>query len=285
MNGQRMERLWLAALAVMLLMGCEEAPFGKSEIDQPDRQSIYGRIRLDRDADAAGVYVWLQGTPLSAFTDAGGEFQLRLADSNIGHSLLIGGVYRLYFYVANYGLESAEVLIQNGRFLYQKGDVDRNGRLARPGVMRKRLVIETEVQPASVASDFQGDVRIRLTLWATDDSVTVVFPKMIGNSLGVVLLQHLGTDSVYTELSDIDTQNTFTAKIGREMQTWEMMMEIFPGRLPPGRYRVIPFLFIQDPQVPEGLLESLGGNWRAPGRDYLRIPFKRHDAILEIQPN
>ncbi len=280
-------RMWHAYTVMFLLgfwlAGCEESPIGTSTIDPGSFTAIQGRVRLDVEDDPAGVYIWLEGTPISTYTDQTGRFTIQLS-SVAGTDLPMAGAFRLFFFLANYRLEYASILIRNGQFLYKNGDVDAQGRVTRPKTLRKTLQVKVSVSPDSIAQHVQQNIRIRLSLAATDDSVTVIFPKMAGNFLGAVLFHHLETDSVYSEISDIDLQNAITQKIGQEEQHWTVDFEYFPGMFPTGRYRIIPYFIIRQDSLPGGLLESIDPQVEQFGPAYIKYPIKRREAVLVIRP-
>jgi hypothetical protein len=53
--------------------------------------------------------------------------------------------------------------------------------------------------------------------------------------------------------------------------------------LPVGRYEAIPYFFIEQENMPSGLLASLGENVEAFGADFLKIPIKRKGGRFVIR--
>ncbi|RMD98666.1 MAG: hypothetical protein D6814_07080 [Calditrichaeota bacterium] len=273
----------LLSLALLLIAaGCSKSPFGNSDIASAP-SVISGQIALNSADDPAGVYVWLEGTALSTRTDAMGEYQFSLPASGNGLFNNIDGSFRLWFYVANYRLASAEVLIRDGQFVFSRGDVDAKGHLLRPHTLLKTLAIETAVSPAAVPSDYSGLISVDVALWALGDSVTVLFPKVVSGGFGALLLHHLDSDSVFVQNPNIDAQSKLVAKVGEDRRHWEMVFRIEPGMLPTGKYEIIPFLLIQQEDLPPELIRSLGEHVEEFGASYLKIPFKRSGGLFEIQ--
>ena len=286
----KMRRPWgglLRALSGLMLLlwltGCEKSPIGTSRIQPDNFLQLEGQIGLSAEDSPAGVYVWLEGTPIRTHTDERGRFSIQLSRVT-NADLPLRGAFRLFFFVANYRIDFANVLIQDGKFLYNRGDVDARGRITRPKQLKKLLSVKVAVSPEAVNEDVQQLIQIRLALAAIDDSVTVIFPKMAGSFLGAVLFHHLDTDSVYAEISDIDFQNAITLKIGQEEQEWIVQIDYLPGMFPIGRYRVVPYFLIQQEDLPSGLLESIDARVSQFGPAYLKYPLKRREAILEIRP-
>jgi len=194
----------------------------------------------------------------------------------------MNGVFKLYFYVANYKLSSVEVVVQNGDFLYSRGDIDENGEMNGTRSLLKLLNISTLVEPASVETDFEGLVNIQLTLQAAFDSVTVVFPKIVGGSSGAVILRRIGSGDIFMDIPDISTDIRVVERIGPEERIWDMVFNLVRGALPEGQYEIVPYFLIEQENMPEELLESLGPNVMELGPGYLKIPFKREGGYFEV---
>ena len=62
-----------------------------------------------------------------------------------------------------------------------------------------------------------------------------------------------------------------------------MTFNLILNPLPPGKYEVIPYLFISHETIPEGLIESIGSNVKKLHPDYLKIPFKRVGGEFEVR--
>ena len=61
--------------------------------------------------------------------------------------------------------------------------------------------------------------------------------------------------------------------IRQEQTTWRIRKSWPPCELPVGVYRFIPYLIIRQPNVPQGLIESLGRDAQKLDRSYLNMPF------------
>ena len=55
-----------------------------------------------------------------------------------------------------------------------------------------------------------------------------------------------------------------------------------PGELVSGQYEVIPYINIQQKDLPEGLLQSIGENVTNYSADFLKIPFKIKNNKFQI---
>ena len=62
-----------------------------------------------------------------------------------------------------------------------------------------------------------------------------------------------------------------------------LVVPIFPDDLEPGQYEIIPYLLIQDQQVPEALIESLGIDVLILGESYIDLPMLRQADPLTFR--
>lgn len=270
------------ALALAAAMACTSNPFGDEDIQRADHRTISGHLNLADNTTPDDVYVWLGGTSISARTDRNGDFHLTLPPAGNSGTVVSGGIFNLYFYVANYKLSTATVYTQKDGFEFGQGDVDAHGRLLGTRHLEKLLHIRTQAFPNSVARDFAGPVDILLTLQATLDSVTVILPKVVGGLLGGIVLKKKESGEHFYSIPDIDANTKLFARIGGEPRSWRMVLNIARGQFAPGHYEIIPYMLVQQEEVPPALLQSLGPNVEEIGEDFLKIPFKRDMGELTI---
>jgi hypothetical protein len=270
-----------ASFGFWLIMGCTESPIGGKVENSPQVQ-IRGRVDLSDGVGPEGVYVWLEGTPLSTSTDKDGFFQITLPPARQNDPTYANGVFNLYFFLANYKLNYTPVVIQNGEFAYSRGEVDKDGELTNNRHLFKRLQVKTLVNPEVVSTNYEGPVVVQVALRATLDSVTVVFPKVIGGLLGGILLKNKTTDEVFINAADAGPNLREVAKIGNEFYYKPLVFTRRRIELSPGEYEIIPYFLIQHDNMPAGLLPSLGRNVEEITSEYLKIPFKREGGRFVI---
>jgi len=272
-------------MGLLLLHGCTEHPFDKSEITGGNRQ-IQGNLTLSDKMAPDGVYVWFESFDISTNTDRDGQFMIHLPHPDVqGTPGGTTGVFKLYFYIANYKLASARAVVRNGEFIFSEGDFDENGVMNSTRSLLKILHVSTSVEPDSVLADYEGRLDIKITLQALFDTVTVIFPKIMGGTPGAVLFRRLGYGDIFVDLSDNNDNALTVERIGPETYDLYMVFDMRHGALPVGRYEVIPYFLIEQENMPYGLLESLSPNAEALGPDYLKIPFKRKGGFLEVFQN
>ncbi len=286
-NTRRAFGLALAIIGGAGLSGCTDSPFD-NEI-KPEARVMRGQVRLDDPQDAlAGVYVWLEGVNLSTRTDNTGKFQIEIPTSlTSAGGVAVNGVFRLYCYVANYTVSSAEIVVRNGQFEYGHGGLTPSGDLKEPMRLFKILTITTIVDPPVVPRDYRAGIDMQTTFAATMDSVLLVVPKSVGGLLGGIFFRHLQTGDIFIDIPDLgaDTRDRFL--VGNQpvsrRQIFQLngvnFRELF---LPAGDFEVIPFFFIEQENLPSGLLKSLGENVEGPNEEYLRIPFRREGGAFQV---
>jgi hypothetical protein len=272
----------IALIGLSNFCGCTSNPFGEDDIAS-GTGTIRGSVQLSNRASPEGVYLWLDGFNLSTRTDASGNFVLTLPPPSAqGSSGGISGVFNLYFYLANYLLASTQVATQKGGFVYARGDLNAKGELAAPKTLQRFLRISTLVAPSSVRTNFTGNINVEVTLEATIDSATVIFPKAVGGLLGAIFIKRAGSEEVFLAESVPGAVTRDIQIIGRAPHRRLMLFNLLQRPLPPAEYEVIPYVLIRHEFIPPGLMASLGANVEDFGPDYLKIPFSREGGRLTV---
>jgi hypothetical protein len=262
--------------------GCTENPFSNDKVSGGSRQ-VSGTVRLGDGQSAEGVYIWLDGFNLGSRADGSGRFQLILPPRS-AQGGEINGAFSLYFYAANYRLETSEVVVRSGEFAYDKGDINKNGELARAPVLAKFLRIVTTLSPATVSASALDRVFATVRLEATSsDTVTVAFPGLFSDGLAKALLKKSGSDEailLYSNEFGFATSDLQIVGIGGFSRT--IAFNLRGVSIPPGDYELIPYLLTRHEAVPARLIEKLGSNAEAFGKEYLQIPFRREGGSLKV---
>ena len=276
------------------LVACESNPVGGGTDIAAPRRRLLGEVRLDaRMMPPAGVYVWLEGFNLGQKTAADGRFEFvlppPLAQSG-GRG--VSGAFNIYYFMANFRLAVTPVQVINGDLVYSTDQIDADGELRIPKTLSQRLRIGTSMQPYSVRNsdinvtagktDFL--LRVDVTLQAVRDSVIVFFPRKVGPTISPLLFRNVATNETKIfgsaiagfVASDIDTIDSVPV-----VRT--LVVPIFPDDLEPGEYEIIPYLLIQDQQVPEALIESLGIDVLILGESYINLPMLRQADPLTFR--
>ncbi len=271
-------------VSLFFVYACTQNPVGDDEISSRNR-TIKGEVRLSNNLHSENVYVWLDGFNLGTRTDEQGKFRLALPPTSAQDNFAgVTGAFNLYFFVANFNLQSTQVFIQNGLFVYSEGEINSSGELNQPKFLIQNLQIQTKVQPSSVSNSeivvVEGKsnfiLRVDVTLQTVKDSIVVFYPALVKDTFGPLLYRNVDSNEV-TILgstvatfvdSDLDTVDMVPGKR-------TMVVPLFPDDLLPGEYEIIPYLLIKNEEIPERLIGSLGEDVEELGPDYLSIPMIR----------
>lgn len=266
-----------------LFFSCIENPFGGDDNISGGTRSLHGQINLSNGASAEGAYVWLEGFNLGARANSNGKFTVTLPPAASQGSSGATGVFQLYFFLANYTLKTAAIVTRNGTFVYDQGELDRNGELRNAKVLERFLRISTQVIPATVAASYAGTINVETTLEATIDTATVVFPNTLAGLLSAVLVRRAGSNEVLGIYEAVpNAEGVETQRIGRTAVKRSMSFNFLTRPLPPGDYEVVPYFLIRHQQLPALLMASLGGNAEQLGPGYLNLPMQREGGQLKV---
>jgi len=271
-------------VSLFFVYACTQNPISDDEISSRNR-TIKGEVRLSNNLRSENVYVWLDGFNLGTRTDEQGKFSLALPPLSAQDNFAgVTGAFNIYFFVANFNLQSTQVFTQNGLFVYSEGEINSNGELNQPKFLIQNLQIQTKVQPSSVSnsqivvvegkSDFL--LRVDVTLQTVKDWIVVFYPALVKDTFGPLLYRNvdsnevtiLGSTVATLVESDLDTVDMAPGKR-------TMVVPLFPDDLLPGEYEIIPYLLIKNEEIPEPLIGSLGEDVEELGPDYLFIPMIR----------
>ena len=264
--------------------GCTWNPFSHGKINSgglADR--LRGRVALTSGKSPKGVYVWLEGANIGTFSDSTGQFTLSLPSGpQLGGFEGLSGVYRLFFFIANFKLESVKVALQNGQFVYGEQSLDEKGYLRQTVYLTQILRITTQVYPASVPSTYKHRIWIKTTVVSLQDTVKVVFPRSDGTFLGGVFLKNLETGAVTVLESAFGPDVRYEIDVGPNSQSLVRIFTLPSYPLNPGRYRAIPYLFVLQKGLPSELVQSLGDRVTELSPEYLKIPFRREGGFFQV---
>ncbi|MBC7187752.1 MAG: hypothetical protein H5U38_12030 [Calditrichaeota bacterium] len=285
-------RLFLFALVVA--GGCTHNPFGDDQIVAPGAE-IRGQVLLQDGSSPEGVYVWLEHFAAGTWTDARGQFRLPLSVTGAQAGTGVTGSFRLFFYLGNYAVQTAEVVLRNGVLMPGHGDVDSEGVLRRPVILPRLLSVTTRVEPDSFPPAVGGDVspgsfqgttiEVSVTLRADVDSLPVLLPNRRAGPAALLFIRGLDPGSS-VQLIPQESLGALLAPLVPDTITpvgrsWSGGFYLSKGALPAGRYEVVPYVLVPQSSVPEALLASLGVS-PTPGLSYLKLPFKRRQGVLTV---
>jgi len=271
------------SIVIILLMGllisCTENPFFKEKIKFNERQTISGNVGLESSDDNSGIVVYLESFELFTKTDSDGNFTLIIPAAHLQPGDGLTGLYKIYFYVANYRIEFLTVLVSNGEFVFDIVDLNSQGEIKRKVVLKKLLDVSSKVTPVSINEDYDGDINVELTLNNRIDSVIVSTFIVKKKELGSVYLSSINQvhliklRNVSLKSFVISDQTIFRMEID-----WGLEKEGIGA----GNYDVIPYLQIYQEGVPDKLLKYIGVNSQSFHPDFLNLPFRRQTEQIVI---
>ena len=270
------------SLTAVIDFRCTSNPFSKDKIT-PSHQIVKGTVRLNDGSDPGGVFVWLEQLDISTRTDSTGAFSLEIPAPQTQPGGGINGVYRLYYYVANYQIAASATAIVKGSFVYGEENIDSNGNIKPAIVMKKLFDIDTKVTPTIFPHDSTGYILIYISLYNIQKATEIIwFINRANQTLASIALKEVGAADEETVL----VQQSIWTETQLLSSDTVLSMHLFSREfsLPPGKYQVIPYLFIEQENLPPKLLQSLGRcydiyHWHT---DYLKIPFKQNIGYLTI---
>lgn len=272
------------SLLLMLALGCTENPFMTE--DKILNNSISGKVALNTGVDAKGIYVWFKALNVSAWTDESGSFTLAVPPPAQQPGGGIDGIFKLYFYCANYQVKSVQIAMFNGNVQYSKQNLNNKGELKETVQLNEIVHIMTTYGPRDSTETGTVNLPAYFTLQARTEPVTVTGNISIADFQGdpeYLTGFLLDPDGNFVKVLKPDNRGSRTSniEIGANAVTLEpVMISVKPGF--PGTYQVIPYLIINQKNLPAGLLQSMGDHVLEPGAEFLMMPLKIENNKFKI---
>lgn len=280
----------LTIIYLTVLIRCTSNPIGDDEIRLGNRQ-ISGSIQLGNGLPSEGIFVWLEGFNDQTLTDDNGQFKLTLPPKTAqANSNGVTGAFNLYFYMANFKLETMPMQVSRGEFIYPPGVFNDEGELNRPAMMTQILNVKSQMSPTTFATDHQGLLTARIFLQTTEpDTVFTLFPPQVGTLIYPLLIQNIETGAVdiieTTHVGIPFNANTDTLKITRDTPVEVVrILRWNASDFQPGSYRIIPYIQVLQEGIPPQLLDSIGSGIGELGPKYLDLPFYREGGEFSVNP-
>ena len=269
---------------------CTKSPFGDDDLGGSNvagaLRNIQGNVSLNDGSDPENVYVWMEVFEISNYTDEKGHFSLTLPNkANYGGSEGISGFYDVYFYIANYILDSAQVIVNENEFLYGAGDISTDGSLS-PLVMRKYVDIKTTLDPPTISTDYDTVITVNIELKAKIDFALVHFPGATFLS-GLIFVKNRDSNDYYSYWASLMMHLPYWSEdwIAVEKErpakiTMQFTLKNQP--LQTGRYEIIPYFFTFHDRFQEDFMEKVFPNSSSLDSNFFNIPMKREGGYLEV---
>lgn len=279
MINQKLQFALLFIICCTALSGCTENPF----FNPPEvgAAQISGQVLLSREVDNSGVYVWIERLELSASTNPDGEFLINIPPpASQGGGNGIDGDLFMYFYIANYKLDSVRVSFLRGVPVISRGDLNEEGNLDHVINLSKLLNVRVSVSSDSVsmASPDSLKVTIKLTSTAVNPVASIMAKansREYTPASPALFIKKVGSDEHIFKMIDIGYHVELVNFIDQNVTViHEMTIKFTDGELLTGVYEVIPYVKVRGVDPPLELLESLGNHVLDYHPDYLNLPFK-----------
>ena len=268
-------------LIILILGGCTENPFVKNNITDDANRVLSGEVVVGEETDPSGVFVWLKELNLNTWTDKNGNFSFTLPpkpESQPGGGFT--GFVTIYYFVANYFLESSRVFIFDGAFKYNDADLNEDGKIRETIVLKEKINIITRVVPNSITLPYGDPIFFSVNLKVgQNEEIRVRTEKNRGGEWTGIFIKSLSDPN-----RDID--RILSGEMIEEVITgqaiWLLEMTYSSLNLPAGSYEIIPYISISE-NLPTGLLTAIGNNVRAYDDNYFKYPIRVQTVIFEIK--
>ena len=146
-------------------------------------------------------------------------------------------------------------------------------------MLEKLADITTEIIPEQIAYTQNDLLEMNVTLTPLESPLNIATVRdSSGNFTGAYF--HNIEDPIELSILSSGTGVQVTEQI-TNTQVFEMDYRAIPT-LAPGVYKVIPYIYIIQDELPQALLENFGLNATAFHRQYLNIPFKCQNGCLVV---
>jgi hypothetical protein len=258
-----------------------ENPFSDDQI-KGDNQTIHGKVTAIGAPSSANIYVWLDVIDVGTFTDSNGEFILKLPPkSTLNATGSVTGDFDLYFYTINYSLVKKKLVIRDGSFYYNNGDVDDTGRVKNVSLV-KTFNAETHASfklPEQPGYQYGLSTTAHFTAKSNNFEINIPNGSMI--LLGGILIIDLESGEVYKHQLASGKNNDFIARLTSQEKIWSFHPNVGEEIVLRRDYQIVPYIFPYYPDLPAGLLESLGISEYKVDEKYLNLLFDATFATFQ----
>jgi hypothetical protein len=249
------------------------------EISSLDGYSFHGRVKVFDSRNAGQIYTWLEEFDVGAWTDSTGYFEIELPPAGTQSGGGLTGEFRIYYYIANYGLQYSSIYVEKGKLQYGKLSLDEKGSIRGEISLSKILEITTHTD-SIIYSEYSGHLTINISLKNLIDTVGVEYLSIYEKTFDGLFLRADTArvdQSIPISYSEIKKSFAITKPTKLIMTLWvsEYLFE-------PGNYYMIPYVYVMQKDLPLPLLRSITEQYNTFGNEYLKLPYRRNDGILKV---
>ena len=249
---------------------CTSNPFWE---DSPTiEMKITGEVLTENNQTNVPVSVWLETFDLYTTTDSVGYFSFSITNSQTPNGSMNGPV-NLYFFIHNYELDSVTVYFTNGMFSKEQTNFSEDGELLNPVEMKKILSGDVILHFNKNSIQTRDTLRVSFNL-ETHSAVSIdtykyilqedgsdfhsgLFFRSLTDNETVTIYRFNGIDQSGNSVEDKLRNLTY---VENESIKWTYYLLSDSLNLSSGDYQVLPYLLVRQDQIPNGLIEALGGD-------------------------
>jgi hypothetical protein len=249
---------------------CTSNPFWE---DSPTiEMKITGEVLTENNQTNVPVSVWLETFDLYTTTDSVGYFSFSITNSQTPNGSMNGPV-NLYFFIHNYELDSVTAYFTNGMFSKEQTNFSEDGELLNPVEMKKILSGDVILHFNKNSIQTRDTLRVSFNL-ETHSAVSIdtykyilqedgsdfhsgLFFRSLTDNETVTIYRFNGIDQSGNSVEDKLRNLTY---VENESITWTYYLLSDSLNLSSGDYEVLPYLLVRQDQIPNGLIEALGGD-------------------------
>jgi hypothetical protein len=277
--GRYVRQLTSSALLIIGILGCTGNSIFNDEISSLDGYSFHGSVTITGLQNAERIYVWLEAFDVGTWTDNTGYFELRLPPAGTQSGGGLTGEFSVFYYIANYGLESSRIYVEKGKLQYGERSLDEKGAIREHISLSKILEITTDTDTI-IYREFSGHIPITVSLQNLIDTVDVEYLSIYENAFdGLFLLADTASTAQAIAISYSEIKKNFivTKPIDLTMTLW-----VSKYLFEPGDYYMIPYIYVKQKDLPIQLLRSITKDYHLFGNEYLKIPFRLNAGMLTV---
>lgn len=272
----------------MLLWHCTSNPFSDEEAIHS--QVLHGTISLSDGMIPNNIFVWLEPFDMCTRTDSSGAYSFSLPAPEAQSGGGLSGIYKLYFYVANYAIRSVDIPMANGLFEpTESTGTSEIGQL--PSIELKKLVhIEATQYETHATESHLDSILVHFRMYSLEDEISVraifSFPVWKGGPQFMAgLVRGLDPNNSFLRTFLFENpakghrESHFKA-VPQPIDLNPFLVRIPQYEFPDGLYEFIPFITVEQPNVPSGLLEKLGTDAVTFATTYIDYPIKIRNNLL-----
>ena len=283
---------------IIFFCSCTSNPFWE---DSPTKKvNISGIVIAEERASNVPVYVWIEDLNASGHADTAGYFSIDIPSLETENGNFSGSV-RVFYYIHNYRASYSDLYITDGRLTSAQTDFDEDGMLLDSIKLEKLVSLDLIIDNNWNRS--AGDTLIFTLDFNIKEYPVSIFAHVNqpGDQQGYdpsgVLFYLNSNDETYYDENNIDFLQRYDLDPGA-IVTWtyyiapdaitpfviDDYITLDQQSIPTGSYRIRPFAFIQQDQVPDDLIQSLDIlDTENISVDFLKMPLDMIKKSIIIQ--